>query len=95
MVSGELMIALRKSRFEQALVGSFCIFPGYQERRHQVGCGRTGSVGRRMLDVSVMDHGCSLPTRLGARPALPQLLGLLGWGCGMHVGVVPAGYQIW
>jgi hypothetical protein len=32
---------------------------------------------------------------LGARAELPQLLGLLGWGCGMHVGVVPAGYQIW
>lgn len=95
MVSGELMIALCKSHFEQALVGNRRIFPGYQERRHQVGRGRTGSVGRRMRHASVMDHDCFLPNRLGARAKLPQLLGLLGWGCGMHVRVVPAGYQIW
>ena len=61
LVSGELMIALCKSRCEQTLVGNSSIFPCYQERCHQVGRCRPGSVGRRVRHVSMMDHDCSFP----------------------------------
>ncbi len=74
------MIALRKPSCEQALVGHRRIFPGYQERRHQVGCGSTGTVGHSVRRISVMDHDCSLTIRLGTGAAVPQLRALLGLG---------------